>query len=240
MLETPSLSINMERMGVCSLSNEEIAQYGKMVSILSNRMISDREAARDAAQEVWVEVMKSLPSFRGDSKLSTWIYSIAKRVIAKHAENERLYSLQFLHDYLHGDDREQPEAETGNDFWIKEECNRCLTGLFHCLNNDARMIYVFREIVGLPYDELAGIMDRDERDIRQILSRSRKKLRNFLNCECRIFNPASKCKCRMNRLLESIKLPEEYQRLRSLGKRISIFRQAEMILPAKNYWGKFF
>jgi len=64
-------------------------------------------------------------------------------------------------------------------------------------------------------------------------------LRNFLINECRIFNPASKCNCRLNTLLEGINLPEEYQRIRDLGKRISIFRQADEILPAKNYWEKY-
>jgi len=43
----------------------------------------------------------------------------------------------------------------------------------------------------------------------------------------------------MNTLLEGINLPEEYQRIRDLGKRISIFRQADEILPAKNYWEKY-
>ena len=71
------------------------------------------------------------------------------------------------------------------------------------------------------------------------MSRSRAKVRSFLNNECRIFNPASKCKCGMNKLLDGINLPEGYQRIKDLGKRISIFRQTEEMLPAKNYWEKY-
>ena len=63
------------------LSDSEIREYGKMISILSNRMVFNKEIAQEAAQEVWVELLRSLPSFKGESKLSTWIYSIAKRVI---------------------------------------------------------------------------------------------------------------------------------------------------------------
>jgi len=87
------------------LSDNEIQEYGKMISILSNRMVSNKEVAQEAAQEVWVELLRSLPSFRGESKLSTWIYSIAKKVIGRYAINERHYSLGFLHDFLKGDDR---------------------------------------------------------------------------------------------------------------------------------------
>ena len=223
------------------LSDSEIQKYGKMISILSNRMVFNKEVAQEAAQEVWVELLRSLPSFRGESKLSTWIYSIAKKVIGRYAVNERHYSLVFLHDFLNGDDRDAPDysSDIEKGVWIREECDRCLTGLFHCLTNDARMIYLFRDVIQLPYSEIARIMDTDEQYVRKTVSRSRAKLRNFLNDECRIFNPVSKCKCRMNTLLEGIDLPEEYQRIRDLGKRVSIFWQADEILPVKNYWEKY-
>jgi len=224
-----------------SLSDNEILEYGKMISIVSNRMISNKEVAREAAQEVWIEVLQSLSSFKSESKLSTWIYTIARRVISRYAINERHHSIDFLHTFLNGDDRELPNniSEFEEGLWIKEECDRCLTGLFHCLTNDARMIYLFRDVILLPYSEIARIMGRDEQYIRKTMSRSRAKLKNFLNNECRIFNPNSKCKCRMNTLLNKISLPQEYQRIRDFGKRIHIFRQAEIILPSKNYWEKY-
>ena len=219
------------------LSENQIYEYGKMVSILSKRMISNTAIAEEAAQEVWVEVMKSLPSFREESKLSTWIYSIAKRVISKYAVNERHHSTEFLHEYITGDDRELSEQfDMDKELWIKEECDRCLTGLFHCLSNEARLIYIFRDIIGLPYNEIAEVLEKNELTVRKVLSRSRAKLRNFLNKDCRIYNPNSECKCKMNVLLEEIDLPGEYRRIRAIGKRISIFRQAEKILPTKNYW----
>ena len=91
----------------------------------------------------------------------------------------------------------------------------------------------------LHFGEIAEIMGMDEPALRKALSRSRAKLRSFLNRDCRIFNPDSVCKCRMNTLLEGIDLPTEYQKIREIAKRISIFRQAEAILPAKNYWENF-
>lgn len=224
-----------------SLSDNEIQEYGKMISILSNRMISNKEVAQEAAQEVWIEVIQGLSSFKGESKLSTWVYAIARRVIYKYAINEKHHSIEFLHEFLYGDDRNLPGnvGDFKKDLWIKEECDRCLTGLFHCLTNDARMIYLFRDVIQLSYSEIAQIMEKDEPYIRKTMSRSRTKLRNFLNNECRIFNPNSKCKCRMNALLNNISLPEEYQKIRDFGKRISIFRQADEILPSKNYWEKY-
>lgn len=223
-----------------TLPDDYIIKYGKMVSVLAKRMISRKEIAEEAAQEVWLGVIKSLPSYRQESKISTWIYTIAKRVISKYALKENNYSTEFLHDYITGDDREIPvDIDMCKELWIKEECDRCLTGLFHCLSNETRMIYLFRDVMELPFEEIAKIMDKDEPTVRKALSRSRTKLRNFLNMNCRIFNPNSECKCKMNTLLENIDLPNEYQRIRDIGKFISIFRQAEQILPTKNYWEKF-
>jgi len=223
------------------LSEGDIKEYGKMISVLSNRIISNKEIAQEAAQEVWIEIIKNIPSFRNESKLSTWIYTIAKRVIFKYAKNEKVYSLSFLHDFLYGDDINLPNniEEKENELWIKEECDNCLKGIFHCLSNESRTIYLFRDVIQLQYSEIAKIMDIDEQNIRKIVSRSRGKLKNFLNRECRIYNTESKCKCRMNKLIESINLPREYQKIRDMGKHISFLRQAEMILPSINYWYKF-
>jgi DNA-directed RNA polymerase specialized sigma24 family protein len=44
------------------LSDNEIREYGKMISILANRMISNKDVAQEAAQEVWVEVLGGLSS----------------------------------------------------------------------------------------------------------------------------------------------------------------------------------
>jgi len=220
-----------------TLSNDDIEEYGKMISILAKRMISRKDVAEEAAQEVWLEVVKSLPSFREESKVSTWIYTIAKRVISRYAKSERVHTTEFLHDYITGNDRDIPnDLDMDKELWIKEECDRCLTGLFHCLTNEARLVYILRDVVQLPYGEVGVIMDMDDQTVRKSLSRSRAKLRSFLSGNCRIFNQNSDCKCRMNTLLEGIDLPNEYQRIREIGKRISIFKQAEQILPTKNYW----
>ena len=45
------------------------------------RQIQNKEIAKEAAQEVWYEIIKSIDSFNGESGLSTWIYTLCKRTI---------------------------------------------------------------------------------------------------------------------------------------------------------------
>jgi len=57
--------------------NELVRAYERRVFALVLRMLGDRAEAEDLAQEVFVQVFKAIGTFRGDSKLSTWIYRIA-------------------------------------------------------------------------------------------------------------------------------------------------------------------
>ncbi len=57
--------------------NSLVRAYERRVFALVLRMIGNRAEAEDLAQEVFVQVFKAIGSFRGDSKLSTWVYRIA-------------------------------------------------------------------------------------------------------------------------------------------------------------------
>ncbi len=223
------------------LSDIAVREYGPLISSICRRLIQDPEIAEDAAQEVWVQVIKSLPSFKGDSKLSTWIYAIAYRVAKDYSIRERTYSVRFLRDYFHQDGEPQFTGNSKNPekaFWVKEMCDRCLTGILHCLETEARIIHVFREIAGLSYLEIADIVEKDETTVRQIVSRTRRKLTNFMNDECMLYNPNGKCRCRMRGHINSIGLAEEYRKINEILKRVNVFQRFEKVFPKKNYWEK--
>ncbi|MGE5486031.1 MAG: RNA polymerase sigma factor [Ignavibacteriales bacterium] len=220
--------------------NEVVQAYGRMVSSICRRMIQDEEAAKDAAQEVWLEIIKSLPSFRGESSVSTWIYSVTSRVAMHYALRERTYTTRFLRGYFHGDDLEAPDRlDFDRQVWVREMCDKCLTGILRCLDVDSRMAYVFRDMAGLSYREISEVFLKDEADVRQMVSRARRRLRNFLKDECALSNPSAKCRCKMRRWVEEIDLPREYERIRRALHRVSVFKASEKMLPRKNYWEQY-
>jgi RNA polymerase sigma factor (sigma-70 family) len=216
-----------------------VREYGGLVSAICNRMIQDRDIAEDASQQVWLEVIKSLPGFRGESKISTWIYKIAQRVVMNVALKERQYTTRFLRGYFRSGERELPQTvNLDKEIWVREMCDQCLTGILHCLDNESRLVYLFKEVVMLDYDEIARIMEKDQTTVRQIISRTRRKLKNFLNDECVLFNPQGACQCRMKKLVQEVNLPLEYEKLKMLSSKISFYRDSQKVLPGKNYWEK--
>lgn len=67
-----------------SLWNELFRRHQGRVALWCLRLTGDREAAADLAQEVFLKAFRYLDSYRGDSRFSTWLYSIARN----HCFNE--------------------------------------------------------------------------------------------------------------------------------------------------------
>jgi RNA polymerase sigma-70 factor (ECF subfamily) len=70
--------------------NELVRAYERRVFALVLRMLGNRAEAEDLAQEVFVQVFKAIGTFRGDSKLSTWIYRIAINLCKNRAKYLRV------------------------------------------------------------------------------------------------------------------------------------------------------
>ena len=64
--------------------NELFQRYHGRVALWCLRLTGDRQSAADMAQDVFMKAFRSLDSFRGESKFSTWLYSVARN----HCFNE--------------------------------------------------------------------------------------------------------------------------------------------------------
>ena len=215
--------------------------YGRMVSSICTRMIFNPNIAEEAAQETWLEITRSLNSFRNQSKISTWIYTITRRVVIRYSQKEKIYSTKYLSRYFRSD---EPVADFPDDRLeysqnVKEQCDKCMVGILHCLDNDSRLVYIMRDIVGLSYEEISDIFEKTEPAVRKDISRSRNKLRRFLHEECYLFNPEGNCKCRMKNYVKEINLDQEFAKLRQTVYKMRLFKEAEKILPRKNFWKKY-
>jgi RNA polymerase sigma factor (sigma-70 family) len=227
----------VEQGGLNICIDDIVNNYGPMVSSICRRMIKNEEDAKDAAQEAWTEILKGLPKFRGDAKISTWIYAITYHTVMRYTQKERAYTIRFLRNYFHGEQREVPcDIDYDRNIWIKEMCDKCLTGILHCLDGEGRMAYIFRDMAQLSYEDIATVLEKDPAAVRQIVSRCRRKLKSFLNDECALYNPEGKCRCRMNSLVKDIQLSEEYMKLRRFVSRANVYLESRYILPQKNYW----
>jgi RNA polymerase sigma-70 factor, ECF subfamily len=110
--------------------------------------IEDRE---DACQEVFVAVYRSLGRFRGDARLSTWIYRIAARHSSRAARRRRVRSL--LATLL----VREPPPPPAPDPSERSERLQLLDELVSKLSTKKRLVLVLFEIEGVPIEEVAKI-----------------------------------------------------------------------------------
>src|SRR5699024_9150338 len=73
--------------------------------------INDSAKAKDLAQETFIKVWKNLKQFKGDSKISTWIYRIAVNTCLRQIENDHKLIKTTLPDPIEGKNEPSPEPD---------------------------------------------------------------------------------------------------------------------------------
>lgn len=220
-------------------TNKLVDQFGFKISGLAHRMLKNNDLAKDATQEVWIEILKSIDSFKGNSSISTWVYTIAKRTILRYARSERIYSEHEINWYCDFSTIEYNGYDDDKRQWVKERCDESLTAFCHCLNNDSRLIFLFHDISELSYSQISIIMEIEEDNVRKILSRSRAKIKNFVSRNCIIFGENSNCKCRIKNQLITIDLKQELKIILNITSMIEILKNFDVDFPKKKYWKQF-
>jgi RNA polymerase sigma-70 factor, ECF subfamily len=109
------------------------------------------EERDDACQEVFVAVYRSLGRFRGEARLSTWIYRIAARHAARTARRRRVRGL--LSTLL----VREPSPPPAPDPSERSERLQVLDALMAKLSPKKRLVLVLFEIEGLPIEEVARV-----------------------------------------------------------------------------------
>jgi RNA polymerase sigma-70 factor (ECF subfamily) len=132
-------------------------------------MLRDEHSARDVCQEIWLTVWKSVGSFRGDAKFSTWVYPIATRRAIDHLRSRKRWFSRFIpfrtdtagtRDADSGGDRVDaaPEAVSADDprqELERRESNTRFERAIAALPPKHRSVLALREIQGLSYEEIA-------------------------------------------------------------------------------------
>lgn len=164
--------------------NELMLQYKSNVINTCYRFLLNKEDAEDISQDVFVEVYLSIQSFRGESKISTWIYRITVTKcldeIKKRNRKKRISSLGKL---LHLDDvanwiagGKQPDADLEtSDTMIT------INKVLNQLPDNQRIAFTLSKIDGFTNQEIADIMKTTTIAVESLIYRAKKKVTADLN-----------------------------------------------------------
>jgi len=153
--------------------------YKDLVFGVISQVVGDRTQVEDLAQEVFLKVHKGLPSFRGDAKLSTWIYRIVRNVCADTATRrpQRLASLDERDEQ--GRLLREPAVEDGA-FDVLERRDRLEKAIEH-LSVEQRFLISAHYFAGQQYQELADILNMPVGTVKTALHRAKQRLRELMS-----------------------------------------------------------
>ncbi len=162
--------------------------FGTCISFIPNK-----EDAEDVAQEVFLEVFKSISKFKGDSKLSTWIYKIATNkcleFIRKKNTKKRFAFMQSIMGNEIPLDKTSYFTEVNHPGIILEnkEKSAIIFRAIDTLPENQRVVFTLAKVDSKSYQEIVEITGKSLSSVESIMFRAKKnlqeKLENFYKSE---------------------------------------------------------
>jgi len=123
--------------------------YQRRMFALCWRMLADKESAEDVCQEVFVQLWQNISNFRGDSKFSTWLHSVASNVVLGHLRKNKNW-LQKVFSI-----EDSPVAEAGQEMSELSTIDKHIMRL----PERARLVFVLFAIEGYRHEEIANMLN---------------------------------------------------------------------------------
>ena len=161
---------------------ELVEQYKGLVFAIMARSVAEPARAEELAQEAFLRVHQGLPYFRGEARLSTWIYRIVANLLAQERPDLATVSLDATFD-----DSDEPRVQPGaddrafGDMMLRDRLDKAIRRLpvpYQVLVNG-------HYLKGLRYEDLAEALNMPMGTVKTHLHRAKRQLRHLLETEFR-------------------------------------------------------
>jgi RNA polymerase sigma-70 factor (ECF subfamily) len=156
---------------------ELVDGYKNLVYALIARTVQDRTRAEDLAQDVFLRIHRGLPYFRGEARLSTWIYRIVANVcVQDRAQGQPPRSMVSLDD-THARVRVPGAADRQfTDLELRDRLEKAIAQL----PAQQRLLVAAHYLQGVQYEDLAEALRLPLGTVKTQLYRAKQQLRRLL------------------------------------------------------------
>ncbi len=160
---------------------ELVSQYQDKVFNTALGLLQHHTEAEDIAQEVFIQVYRSIKQFRGDALLSSWIYRITVTKSLDHLRRrKRKKRFGFLSNLFGDDNQPLHEPVDFNHPGIAHEKKEDACLLFKLIDElpeNQRTAFILHKVEDLSYREIADILNSSESAVDSLLQRAKQNLR---------------------------------------------------------------
>jgi RNA polymerase sigma-70 factor (ECF subfamily) len=148
-------------------------RHAPHIDMVVRRLVGgDPDLAADVAQEVWIQIFRALPSYRGDSQFSTWAHRIAvNRTLNALRKTKRLASIETEVK----EDSASIEPDNERTFLAQS-----IEDAASKLSPGARTVFMLHDVEGYTHEEIAEELGITPGGSKSQLFKARAKLRTLL------------------------------------------------------------
>jgi len=155
---------------------EEVAPW---VSQWAVARTGDPDEAQDLAQEVLILMVKKLPSFRGESRFSTWLFTVTRnQAIEGHRSRKRQErKMERFATHMAGEGPSAPDTDASVD---QGRMASIVRTFLRKLPPRQREVFQMAELQGLTSPEIGELLGLDPGSVRAALFKARRTLRKMI------------------------------------------------------------
>jgi RNA polymerase sigma-70 factor (ECF subfamily) len=146
--------------------------------------VQNEEDAEDAAQDTFIQAYESIAHFKGDSKLSTWLYRIAVSKALDHLRRKKRKKRFAFVQSLFGLNEEEVSKDPGFRHpglaLENKEKGALVFAAIDKLPENQKTAFVLHKLEGLSYQEVAAVMETTVPAVESLIHRARQQLRKLL------------------------------------------------------------
>lgn len=149
-------------------------KYQTPIFNMVTRMVRG-EDAYDITQEVFLKALRAMKNFRGDSKFSTWLYTIARHTCLNHLRHKNVIDEDSLEESQEEHPGNEPIDATMNVARMCEtrELQRVVDDLLATMPQEARLLLILRDFEQLSYDEISQVTELSIVNVKSKIHRAR-------------------------------------------------------------------
>ena len=151
--------------------------HSRRVARFVAAVVGPRQDVDDLVQQVFVEVLAAARTFRGEARFSTWLFGIASHVASRHVRGEVRWRLRREAAAADADDGAWPDPARGLE---AREALAVVESAVRGLDVAHRIVWVMREVEGLPGEEVAVALGVPEGTVRSRLFHARRAVTGAL------------------------------------------------------------
>lgn len=163
-----------------------VKKYEKLIYNLAYQKVRNADDAMDVSQDTFLKAYRSLSSFRGDCKFSTWLYKICRNTALDTIRTRQRHpTVSLVSEDDEGEENllDIPDTDIGGDPQRRLEQREDIAAVrraIAALSEEHREILVLRDMEGLSYEDIAEMLGLELGTVKSRINRARKCVKEIL------------------------------------------------------------